>query len=77
MVVRNGLMLVAGGLAIGLPAAAAMARWISSLLNGVQPLDPVTFVAVPAALLIAAAIASAFPAWKAARIDPVHSLRLQ
>jgi predicted permease len=77
MVVRNGLLLTAGGLAIGLPTAAVMARWISNLLYGVRAIDPLTFVAVPIALLIAAAMASAIPAWKAARIDPVHALRLQ
>jgi putative ABC transport system permease protein len=75
MVVRNGLMLTAAGLGIGLFAAGAIARWLSSSLYGVRTLDPVTFIAVPMFMLIAAALACALPAWKAARIDPVSSLR--
>jgi predicted permease len=75
MVVRHGLMLTAAGLAIGLLAAGAIARWTASLRYGVHAFDPVTFVAVPVFMLMAAAIAGFVPAWKAARIDPIKALR--
>jgi putative ABC transport system permease protein len=77
MVVRHGLMLTGAGLVIGLLVAGAIARWIASLLYGVHAFDPVTFVAVPVFMLVAAAIACFVPAWKAARIDPTRALRQQ
>jgi predicted permease len=77
MVVRHGLMLTAAGLAIGLLTAGAIARWIASLLYGVHAFDPLTFIAVPVIMLVAAAIACFIPAWKAARIDPITALRQQ
>jgi predicted permease len=77
MVVRHGLMLTGAGLAIGLLAAGAIARWIASLLYGVHAFDPVTFVAVPVFMLVAAAIVCFVPGWKAPRIDPIIALRQQ
>jgi len=56
-------------------AAAALGRTISTFLYGVQPLDPVTFVSVAAVLTSTAAAATAAPAWRAARVDPVVACR--
>lgn len=77
MVLRRGLALAGIGLAIGLAAAGAAARWAASLLYGIPAFDPVTFVLVPLLIMTAAAIACVLPAWKASRVDPVSSLRHQ
>ena len=74
--VLGGMMrLVVPGAAAGLLVAAALARSISVLLFGVQPLDPLTFLSVTIVLAITVAIAMVAPAWRAARIDPAVTLR--
>jgi ABC-type antimicrobial peptide transport system permease subunit len=75
MVLRHGLALTAGGLAIGLAGAFALTRVMSAWLFGVTATDPLTFALTPALLLIAASAACLIPAWRAARIDPVDALR--
>jgi putative ABC transport system permease protein len=75
MIVRQGLLLTVAGLTLGLGVAVAVALWGATLLYGVRAFDPVTFVAAPIFMLIAAAIACFLPAWKAARIDPATCLR--
>jgi predicted permease len=75
MILRDSLLLVALGLAIGLPAALAGARAVESVLFGVRPADPFTF-AITAALLTAVGGAAAFlPARRASRLDPSQVLR--
>ena len=75
MILRDSLLLVTLGLAIGLPAALAGARAVQSVLFGIQPADPFTF-ATTAALLAAIAGAAAFlPARRASRLDPSQVLR--
>ena len=75
LVLGNAARLTLIGLAVGLIAAAALTRYLSTLLYQVKPLDPVTFVAVPLVLIVTAAIAVAAPAWRAARVDPVVAFR--
>jgi ABC-type antimicrobial peptide transport system permease subunit len=75
LVVREGVRLAGLGIAIGLAAALAFSRALTSLLFGISPTDPPTFV-VSAIGLAAAAVAAAYgPAKRASRIDPVVLLR--
>ena len=73
---RPLLTLTASGLAIGLALAAGLTRLMAGVLHGVTPLDPLTFLAVPALLAAVAAVASYIPARRAARIDPMLALRV-
>jgi predicted lysophospholipase L1 biosynthesis ABC-type transport system permease subunit len=75
MFVRSALLLTAAGTAVGLCAAAALVRLMQTLLFGIRPLDPVTFTAVPVALVAAAALASYLPARRTTAVDPVEALR--
>ncbi len=76
MVARQGLLLAAGGVVIGLMAAFGLTGLVTSLLFGISGADPLTFVAVPLVLLSVAAVATYLPAWKASRVDPVDALRV-
>ena len=75
MIVREGLLLVVIGGAIGLAASLAGGRLLSSFLYGVSARDVVTFVSVPAVLVAVALAACAVPARRAMRVDPVIALR--
>ncbi len=77
MVLRRGLALAGGGLVLGLVGAGALTRLLASQLYGVRPLDPLTFGAVTAVLLLVALLACFVPAWRAARVDPVVALRAE
>ena len=77
MVLSDGLRIGVLGSVIGIAAAAAMSRLLSGLLFGVSPHDPLTFVVLPAALLIVAALASLIPARRALAIEPVRALRAE
>jgi ABC-type antimicrobial peptide transport system permease subunit len=73
--IREGVVLVAVGLAIGVPLAWATTRVLASLLFGLPPHDPVTFVACTTLLALAGAAASLIPATRAATQDPARALR--
>jgi putative ABC transport system permease protein len=75
LVVGNAARLVAAGAVIGLALSVAFSRLLSTLLYGVEPLDPATFVFVAIALAVTAAAATAGPAWRATRVDPAIALR--
>jgi putative ABC transport system permease protein len=75
LILKQGMLIAAAGLAIGLATAGLAARWLSTVLYGVSPYDPATFLAVPIALVLVAAVACAAPAWRAARIDSLRALR--
>jgi predicted permease len=75
--VRSALLLTAVGTAVGLGAEVGLMRLIRTLLFGISPLDPLTFVAVPVALVAAAALASYLPARRTAAVNPVEALRAE
>jgi predicted permease len=75
MFVRSALVLTAIGVVVGLCAAASLMQLMKSLLFGISPLDPFTYIAIPVVLVAAAAVASYLPARRAASINPVEALR--
>ncbi len=77
LVVGQGARLVTAGLGLGVAGAFAGARWLSTLLYGVAPHDPVTFGAVALGLGVVALVASWLPARRAAGVDPIVALRVE
>jgi predicted permease len=77
MLVSQVLLLVGVGVALGLGGAAALSRFMRSLLFGVTPLDPATFVVVPLVLVATALLAGYWPARRVTRIDPMRALRVE
>jgi putative ABC transport system permease protein len=75
LILRRGLALTATGVAAGLIGAAAGARYLQSMLFGIEPLDISTFAVVAAAFTAIAAAASYVPARRATTVDPVVALR--
>ena len=73
-VMRDGLILAALGLVVGLAGALAAARAMRQMLFGISPFDPVTFGAMAAGLLAVAALASFVPARRAMNVDPAITL---
>ena len=69
------MQLSGAGIIIGLLAALGLTRWMSSMLVGVKPTDPLTFAAMTVVFLAIAAVASWLPARRAAALDPTAALR--
>jgi predicted permease len=77
MFMRRGLVLTSLGAAIGVCGAVASSRVMESLVFGISPLDPVTFVTMPVVLTAAALLASYLPARRALAVDPVETMRAE
>ena len=77
LVMREGFLLAAGGVALGLAGAYALTRTLASFLYGVTPTDGVSFLAAAACLLLVALAASFVPARRATRVDPMAALRIE
>jgi len=77
LLLGEGMRLAAIGFAIGLAAALALTRFVSSLLYGVTPTDPLTFVGALGVLTLAVVVACYIPALRALRVDPVTALRYE
>jgi ABC-type antimicrobial peptide transport system permease subunit len=75
LVLREGVLLAAGGLLAGLAGAIALSRRLESLLYGVSATDPATFATIAVVALAVAAAACLVPAVRAIRVDPVTALR--
>jgi putative ABC transport system permease protein len=77
MVVRQGMIVAVAGMALGVVGAIALTHFMDSLLFGVGATDPATFLTMMTALAIVALAACYVPARRAARVDPMVSLRVE
>jgi putative ABC transport system permease protein len=77
LVIREGLAMAAIGVAIGLATALALSRFLRSVLYGVRPSDPMTYLAATATLIAVAFLATWVPARRAASVDPITALRME
>lgn len=77
LVIGSGLKLVAIGVGLGLVGAYVLTRALTSLLNGVSPTDPVTFIFVSLLLIAVALLATYIPARRATKVDPLVALRYE
>jgi ABC-type antimicrobial peptide transport system permease subunit len=77
LIINQGMLLVGGGVAVGIIAAFALTRSLRSLLYGIGPQDPITFLIAPLVLLGIALLACWFPARRATKADPMLALRCE
>jgi ABC-type antimicrobial peptide transport system permease subunit len=75
LVLRQGLGLTVGGIVLGVLGALALARVTRSLLFGVSPTDPMTYLLVAGVILAIALVACLVPAQRAMRVDPLVAIR--
>ena len=77
LVLRQSVLLALAGIGVGLGAAFLLSRFLTALLFGVSPHDPLTFASIPTLLLLVALLAGYVPARRGARVDPIVSLRCE
>jgi putative ABC transport system permease protein len=77
LVLKQGLILTAVGVALGLGLSPALTRLVAIFLSWVSPFDPVTYGAVAVFLAAVALLASSLPARRATRVDPIVALRYE
>ncbi len=77
LVVRQGVVLVIVGVGIGLLGATIVTKYLDTMLFGLTPLDPITFIGVAMIFTLTAVTACAIPAVRASRVDPLVSLRYE
>jgi ABC-type antimicrobial peptide transport system permease subunit len=77
LVVRQGVVLAAAGIGVGIAGALLLGRVLEGLLYGVAPSDPVTLAATSAGLLVVASLACWIPARRAAAIEPARTLLIE
>jgi predicted permease len=75
LMLGSGLRVVAAGAIVGVAASLALTRLIQAMLVDITPHDPVAFMVAVGLLLVVAVAAALVPAWRAARVDPLHVLR--
>ena len=77
LLLGQGMRLTAVGIALGVLGAAAVTRYLETMLFGLTPLDPITFIAVSAIFAAIATFAAVVPARRAANVDPLIALRCE
>jgi putative ABC transport system permease protein len=77
LIIRQGVSLALVGVAIGLAGAFAVTRLIDSLLFGISPQDPLSFIGIALFLTAVAVVASYIPARRAMGVDPMNALRYE
>jgi ABC-type antimicrobial peptide transport system permease subunit len=77
LVLRQGLTLALAGLCVGLLATPLLSRALATMLYGLEPGDPGTFVAVAVVLVLVCIAACLIPMWRAVRVDPISILKAE
>lgn len=77
MVLRRGLMLALRGTALGLVGALALTRLLQGMLFGIEPFDPLTFVALSGFVVVVAMVAALLPSLRATQVEPMVALRME
>jgi len=77
LILGRGLTLSLIGVGLGIAGALALMQFLTSLLYGVRPTDPVTFVAVSLLLITVSLVATYIPARRATKVDPMAALRYE